>query len=234
MDNVKAQLALECVRIALRSRVLPKKDETASEFAHRLNDIGSGILSEMLMEEADDGDDGAPASAVYSEGDDVSQEYEPEETMTDDVQVQTVELQDGTKDTFDPAAPSVATTKKLWDEWSAKSESVESCPRCLKCCEDANVEEVFGFRNMRVQTSAGEVKVRVRQSWCRACRLEALKEKRATGFPDADGLFGQKNEAQAALLSKVIAVLMQERANLRGRPWPKTVFTWTLNSKKSD
>ena len=59
MDNVKAQLALECVRIALRSRVLPKKDETASEFAYRLNDIGSGILSEMLMEEADDGDDGA-------------------------------------------------------------------------------------------------------------------------------------------------------------------------------
>jgi hypothetical protein len=175
MDDVKKQLALQCVLMALQNRVPPLKGETMPLYAARLHEAGENMLKVLLagMEPDDDGGDGSPG---YSEADDVSQEYEPEETLTDDVQVQTVELQDGTVDTFDPSAESEKVTKDLWIEWEFHSLSA-TCPQCEKCATGEDVERDFGFRRMKVQTKEGVKVLTVRQSWCRSCRLEALKEK---------------------------------------------------------
>ncbi len=166
--KVQEKLALQCVLMALESRVIPKRDETASEFAHRLHGIGSGILSEMLMEAAEPDDDGGESDPVYSEDDDQSEEFEPEETLTDETQeapIRVVETQDGEKEWY-------------WTHTkSAPFPKLESCPNCEKSCSSDKAEEVFGFRNMTVATGVGQTTtIRRRQSWCRECRLAALKQ----------------------------------------------------------
>ena len=166
--KVHEKLALQCVLMALESRVIPKRDETASEFAHRLHGIGSGILSEMMMEAAEPDDNGGESDTVYSEDDDQSEEFEPEETLTDETQeapIRVVETQDGEKDWY-------------WIHTkSAPFPKLEACPNCEKSCSAEKSEDVFGFRNMKVVAQDGSVTTTLRrQSWCRECRLAALKQ----------------------------------------------------------
>lgn len=166
--KVQEKLALQCVLMALESRVIPKRDETASEFAHRLHGIGSGILSEMLMEAAEPDDDGGESDPVYTEDDDQSEEFEPEETLTDETgapAIVEVQTEDGEKDWY-------------WTHTkSSPFPKLEVCPNCEKSCSAKQAEEVFGFRNMKVTTKDGSVTtVSRRQSWCRECRLAALKQ----------------------------------------------------------
>jgi hypothetical protein len=103
--NVREKLALECVLMSLNSRVLPKKDEDAASFAHRLHDLGSGILAEMLME-ADVQDDEGGGSPIYTEADDVSQEFEPEETLTEGTRIRYYIDEDGKEDWYSLSEPS--------------------------------------------------------------------------------------------------------------------------------
>lgn len=164
--KVQEQLALQCVLMSLQNRVLPKKDENAVEFAHRLHDLGSGILAEMLME-ADVLDDGESGSPIYTEGDDQSEEFEPEETLTEGTRIRYYIDEDGKEDWYSVSEPSV------------KLMPIHACPHCDKTCSEAEVDAVFGFRNMKHVTSEGEFSVVRRQSWCRDCRLEALRQKQA-------------------------------------------------------
>ena len=164
--KVQEQLALQCVLMSLQNRVLPKKDEDAASFAHRLHDLGSGILAEMLME-ADVLDDGESGSPIYTEADDVSQEFEPEETLTEGTRIRYYIDEDGVEDWYSSSEP------------SAKLVPVHACPHCDKTCSEGEVEAVFGFRTMKHVTSEGEFSVVRRQSWCRDCRLEALRQRQA-------------------------------------------------------
>ena len=168
MKKVQRELALRCIMMALDKRTLPKKDESESAFAHRLFGIGSGILSEIIMEAADaedpDGDDGQP---VYTEEDDQSEEFEPEETLTEEARVVYYIDEDGKEDWYNPTTPSV------------RLMPLHGCPHCQKTCTESEVDAVFGFRNMKHTTSEGEVTVTRRQSWCRDCRKEALLSKQA-------------------------------------------------------
>ena len=104
--KVQEQLALQCVLMSLQNRVLPKKDENAVEFAHRLHDLGSGILAEMLME-ADVLDDGESGSPSYTEADDQSEEFEPEETLTEQGRIRYYIDEDGKEDWYSVSEPSV-------------------------------------------------------------------------------------------------------------------------------
>lgn len=164
--KVQEQLALQCVLMSLQNRVLPKKDENAVEFAHRLHDLGSGILAEMLME-ADVLDDGESGCPIYTEADDQSEEFEPEETLTEGTRIRYYIDEDGKEDWYSVSEP------------SAKLVPIHACPHCDKTCSEGEVDAVFGFRNMKHVTSEGEFSVVRRQSWCRDCRLEALRQRQA-------------------------------------------------------
>lgn len=50
----------------------------------------------------------------------------------------------------------------------------DPCPRCGRVCDVSEIDEVFGYRNMKVKDRAGSVKkiVRRQQSYCRHCRVE--------------------------------------------------------------
>jgi hypothetical protein len=157
--NVREKLALECVLMSLNSRVLPKKDEDAASFAHRLHDLGSGILAEMLME-ADVQDDEGGGSPIYTEADDVSEEFEPEETLTEGTRIRYYIDEDGKEDWYSLSEP------------SAKLVPVHACPHCDKTCSESEVDAVFGFRNMKHVTSEGEFSVVRRQS----CVRDRLRE----------------------------------------------------------
>lgn len=165
--KVREQLALQCVLMSLQNRVLPKKDENAVQFAHRLHAMGSVILDEMLTD-AKVLDDEGGGSPIYTGADEQTQEFEPEQTLTESGQIRYYIDEDGAEDWYDYSAPSV------------KLMPVHACPKCQKTCSEADVDAVFGFRNIKYVTSDGEVTVVRRQSWCRACRIAALRQKQAT------------------------------------------------------
>lgn len=229
--RVQEQLALQCVLMALESRVIPKRDETASEFAHRLHGIGSGILSEMLMEAAEPDDDGGESDPVYSEDDDQSEEFEPEETLTEGTRIRYYIDEDGKEDWYSVSEP------------SAKLVPIHACPHCDKTCSEGEVDAVFGFRNMKHVTSEGEFSVVRRQSWCRECRLEALRQRQAARLEVTQELkkeFGIPAGMPPADFVKLFRVLSKGRSPLQ--VWLQNEMamskwgpiTWSVVPKKPD
>lgn len=229
--KVQEKLALQCVLMALESRVIPKRDETASEFAHRLHGIGSGILSEMLMEAAEPDDDGGESDPVYSEDDDQSEEFEPEETLTEGTRIRYYIDEDGKEDWYSVSEP------------SAKLVPIHACPHCDKTCSEGEVDAVFGFRNMKHVTSEGEFSVVRRQSWCRDCRMEALRQKQAARLEVTQELkkeFGIPAGMPPADFVKLFRVLSKGRSPLQ--VWLQNEMamskwgpiTWSVVPKKPD
>ena len=226
MKKVQRELALRCIMMALDKRTLPKKDESESAFAHRLFGIGSGILSEIIMEAADaedpDGDDGQP---VYTEEDDQSEEFEPEETLTEEARVVYYIDEDGKEDWYDASKPSV------------RLMPLHGCPHCQKTCQEQEVDAVFGFRNMKHTTSEGEVTVCRRQSWCRDCRKEALRLQHPKRT-DADNNNyisveqAEKDYGVPLQLSVEQKLLLHKFLTKRNQKWPNIV--WTKSPQKPD
>jgi len=229
--KVQEQLALQCALMALQTRVLPLKGETATEFAVRLNGIGSGILAELLMDAAESDDDGGESDPVYTEDDDQSEEFEPEETLTEEGRIRYYIDEDGKEDWYDYSQPSV------------KLMPVHACPHCEKTCSEAEVDAVFGFRNMKHVTSEGEFTVVRRQSWCRDCRLAALRQKQAARLEVTQELkkeFGIPAGMPPADFVKLFRVLSKGRSPLQ--VWLQNEaalskwgpITWSVAPKKPD
>lgn len=229
--KVQEQLALQCALMALQTRVLPLKGETATEFAVRLNGIGSGILAELLMDAAEPDDDGGESDPVYTEGDDKSEEFEPEQTLTEEGQIRYYIDEDGNEDWYDYSQPSM------------KLMPVHACPHCEKTCSEAEVDAVFGFRNMKHVTSEGEFTVVRRQSWCRDCRLEALRQKQAARLEATQKLkeeFGIPAGMPPADFVKLFRLLSKGRSPLQVWLQSQTSMkdwkpiTWSIAPKKPD
>ena len=229
--KVQEQLALQCALMALQTRVLPLKGETATEFAVRLNGIGSGILAELLMDAAESDDDGGESDPVYTEADDQSEEFEPEETLTEGTRIRYYIDEDGQEDWYSVSEP------------SAKLVPIHACPHCDKTCSEAEVDAVFGFRNMKHVTSEGEFSVVRRQSWCRDCRLEALRQKQAARQEVTQELkkeFGIPAGMPPADFVKLFRVLSKGRSPLQ--VWLQNEaamskwgpITWSVAPKKPD
>ena len=229
--KVQEQLALQCALMALQTRVLPLKGETATEFAVRLNGIGSGILAELLMDAAEPNDDGGESDPVYTEADDQSEEFEPEETLTEGTRIRYYIDEDGQEDWYSVSEP------------SAKLVPIHACPHCDKTCSEAEVDAVFGFRNMKHVTSEGEFTVVRRQSWCRDCRLEALRQKQAARLEVTQELkkeFGIPAGMPPADFVKLFRVLSKGRSPLQ--VWLQNEaslskwgpITWSVAPKKPD
>ena len=230
--KVREKLALECVLMSLQNRVLPLKGETAASFAHRLNDLGCVILAEMLME-ADVQDDGESGSPIYTEADDASQEFEPEETLTEGTRIRYYIDEDGVEDWYSSSEP------------SAKLVPVHACPHCDKTCSENALEAVFGFRTMKHVTSEGEFSVVRRQSWCRDCRLDALRQRQAARMEATQELKKEFNipaGMPAADFVKLFRVLSKGRSPLqvwlqnieRTNKWGKVTWSVTPPPIKPD
>lgn len=241
--KVQERLALQCVLMALQSRVLPKRDETASEFAHRLNGIGSGILSEMLMEAAAPDDDGGESDPVYTEDDDQSEEFEPEETLTEEQPVKVYQDEDGQEDWHvadAPSAPFPSFKDSASPEVAVRLDrlAMAKCPHCFRrAYSEKAVDVEFGYRTM------GDGVIRV-QSWCRECRKDQLRAKpasvKALYDKAAFGIPAGMSPAQFRILwlrlSKgrtVLQVMLEDSMkDILNDQWKEQQFSWT--TKKTD
>ena len=243
MSSLKDKLALECVLMSLQSRVLPNKHESPVDFAKRLHAMGSLILDEIAAAAAPAGEnDPQPAAPVYSEDDDQSQEFEPEETLTEEQPVKVYQDEDGQEDWHvadAPSAPFPSSKDSASPAWAVRLDKLAQA-KCPNCCRraysDSAVDTEFGYRRM------GDGTIRV-QSWCRVCRKEQLRaqsgkpvvlySKEAFGIPV--GMSPAQFRKLWLRLSKgrtVLQVMLEDSMkDLLNDGWKEQQFSWTTKKK---
>lgn len=243
MSSLKDKLALECVLMSLQSRVLPTKHESPADFAKRLHAMGSLILDEIAAAAAPAGEnDPQPAAPVYSEEDDQTAEFEPEETLTEEQPVKVYQDEDGNEDWYvadAPSAPFPSFKDSASPAWAERLDRLAKakCPHCFRRAYSSEAVDLeFGYRTM------GDGTVRV-QSWCRVCRKAQLRgqtdksvvlyNKAAFGIPV--GMSPTQFRKLWLRLSKgrtVLQVMLDDSMkDLLSGQWQEQSFSWTHKKK---